>query len=1324
MSITPLQQTVLWGQLFEIAVKRGILAELQRQNLVEATHPSLADWSGVTVSKLYQAMRHELEATDDNYIAQIKLAVAHVLELGYGLGLTCIREHLKRVNKRTKCRISLKALWCPLSMPNLNRDRGDEAQAALSQLRQAFGLPDTVGREMTARGYPAWSDFTLWLTTPTKQPDNLLVLEFSYNAPMEMPNFGLEEDHLAEVGRFAHMLDSRGVFSRVYAEVKGEHFELSPSIAAHLGVFAGRDKPFFKVCQGASYVDTTIALLQKHQLLARTCDARVIAVTSNGFESLAAQYPESGAARDPRVALMRQLAEAYRNVIKVDDDEAEERLTDEIAMVFNRLANALPEPIRKQIKAMRRFPEPGSDIDFDFSEPIEDFYNPMDMFDLEDAQAQINDTKAITDYFGCSGPEAIGPVLKEFQNAEGKIPLRGLHSAAVVAALRAMQRGRMNVLALEGNPGIGKTTAVRRYLAGFKDEGYLFIYVSPRVVINKDVTDKFARDDQTGASTGILTITTNATLIRAAGQGYEELIVANGGESRKIDSAALAEGVDDLVRPDCSTWFLTPEQEEHLENLMGGQRFRKESLSERQDLIRERNLPGVLRTLALSTQQLLKANPEVNRVVITAAMQGYREMPKGSTTINAFSRLFENQNPKSQAGLAERKRFAERIPNVVAMVDEVAGDGAGALFVHEVTRWLDQQLLEPFENLPGGSPFKVGLVIADASLGNEVVLGSYLDTQTRAPDKVLVSGSAGTRPFSLAATPVTIGSLKPLVLHVMTNSYPAKSLTVDYRIRMTRLTPEMRDDGTPKSMRERVRSQVEESLLLQAREEIYRAIRSGGRQVIYFAQDKAFLRDLGRALQTAGDFRLSGNEVIKLPDDGGPLLTKHEIAFLDSSVTPKTRKKLVEPKRRDKTRVFLMTSSGARGVSFPLADWIIASMPRFNIEAQLMEVAQLIYRGRGGYPDLANPGKELSGDNFDRRLVMVIDDFIDETDLAMDRRLWLRRASDLLTLVMMLRSTIFTRITGDAGMPNRNLALVPVGQVGTSELLSTMNQPLHTFLKEGQVYLRENPSNPLNGLVKNAMTNVQNLFSAFQLDNLFSDPEQATLSSPKDADDLHYSISQELSPLIPEPVGALDIPENISCVGPFWLEDWSDSDKLERFTFDKYSIAIERAQQELGSQLYSLSKNLDYPPQIRVPARELYRILARETEEAKREFSTVKPLASKATVLAFPLDYPRFWRKAAPENGMRTVIREGEAWRNALGRALQSGGEILPVIPHYEDFPYAASVGTVDPVRMEQVFDDRYFMTSTELNLLNTLLLAEDERIPTPIGVGIQNRSI
>lgn len=50
----------------------------------------------------------------------------------------------------------------------------------------------------------------------------------------------------------------------------------------------------------------------------------------------------------------------------------------------------------------------------------------------------------------------------------------------------------------------------------------------------------------------------------------------------------------------------------------------------------------------------------------------------------------------------------------------------------------------------------------------------------------------------------------------------------------------------------------------------------------------------------------------------------------------------------------------------------------------------------------------------------------------------------------------------------------------------------------------------------------------------------------------------------------------------------------------------------------------------------------------------------------------------------------------------------MPVIAQYESFPWVAVTGRRLFAQLETTFDDRYFMASNELNLLNTILL-EDE---------------
>lgn len=113
-----------------------------------------------------------------------------------------------------------------------------------------------------------------------------------------------------------------------------------------------------------------------------------------------------------------------------------------------------------------------------------------------------------------------------------------------------------------------------------------------------------------------------------------------------------------------------------------------------------------------------------------------------------------------------------------------------------------------------------------------------------------------------------------------------------------------------------------------------------------------------------------------------------------------------------------------------------------------MEIAQLTYRGRGAYVN--EDGDKVSGDNVPRQLVTLVDDFI-VGDGAIDKRQWLRQSLDVITLLVMLRSTIHTRIKGDAGLRQR-LALVPVGAVGTEELVSIMSQHVTNFLKEAEVF--------------------------------------------------------------------------------------------------------------------------------------------------------------------------------------------------------------------------------------------------------------------------------
>lgn len=464
---------------------------------------------------------------------------------------------------------------------------------------------------------------------------------------------------------------------------------------------------------------------------------------------------------------------------------------------------------------------------------------------------------------------------------------------------------------------------------------------------------------------------------------------------------------------------------------------------------------------------------------------------------------------------------------------------------------------------------------------------------------------------------------------------------------------------------------------------------AGAAQVVYFAQDKLFLRALRGRLEAESELGLA---------DGA-------VEILDSSVPGWKRKELLEEDKRDRVKVFLMTSSGARGVSFPKTDWIVASVPRFSIEAALMEIAQLIYRGRGMYRN--DEGEVVSGDSVPRKLVMLVDDFLVHED-EMDVRQWLRQSIDLLTLLVMLRSTIYTRITGDAGLKQK-LALVPVGAVGLEELKSLMSSYVVDFISEADTFVRGGGEKSLLGLLANARSNAFELFSRFRLNATARTAEDGfSFVRHADASDFVQKSCGAISPLLPEQGGRPRIPENVFFSGPLLLENWAHFDKREVFSFEGHSVQEQRLTKELYLQLKDIDKNKAFPSALRIPASNLLRVLARESPEAATEFNTIKGLNSPNTWVVLPAAYPQFLKKRDDGRGEELVpVADPDLWRDGLGRGLPGGAE-MPAIPRYEGTPWAAGVGQVNPLRLDLVFDDRYFMASSELNLLNTLLLSDN----------------
>ncbi len=317
-----------------------------------------------------------------------------------------------------------------------------------------------------------------------------------------------------------------------------------------------------------------------------------------------------------------------------------------------------------------------------------------------------------------------------------------------------------------------------------------------------------------------------------------------------------------------------------------------------------------------------------------------------------------------------------------------------------------------------------------------------------------------------------------------------------------------------------------------------------------------------------------------------------------------------------------------------------------------MEVAQLIYRGRGTYTDLET-GEQVSGDNTARQLVMLVNDFIvvdEESDRA---RLWLRQASDLLTLLVMLRSTIYTRIKGDAGLKRQRIAFVPVGLIGDEELLNLMFDDLRNFLREAQIFIWDEQPDAAKALVKKAEQLAWKIFADFNLTGHSTTTTAKSYTNYRTLEALVKTVSRPSSRLLPSMESeVLTIPDCLTCIGPLWMEDWGERKIQERFSFAGWRGDMQEGIYHLLGLLHAIYEDNRFPPKLKRPAKELHKILIREREESAREYSTLQAMQTQNVVVGLPLDYAHFWSEQSDADTCPQNLEDPETWRTALGRAL------------------------------------------------------------------------
>ena len=80
------EQAVLWGQTYEVFVKRGVLACLVERKILDPQHPGLEAWRETKVMKVRSRLVDALDVLDEQDREVIKAATEHMSFTAYGVG--------------------------------------------------------------------------------------------------------------------------------------------------------------------------------------------------------------------------------------------------------------------------------------------------------------------------------------------------------------------------------------------------------------------------------------------------------------------------------------------------------------------------------------------------------------------------------------------------------------------------------------------------------------------------------------------------------------------------------------------------------------------------------------------------------------------------------------------------------------------------------------------------------------------------------------------------------------------------------------------------------------------------------------------------------------------------------------------------------------------------------------------------------------------------------------------------------------------------------------------------------------------------------------
>lgn len=856
----------------------------------------------------------------------------------------------------------------------------------------------------------------------------------------------------------------------------------------------------------------------------------------------------------------------------------------------------------------------------------------------------VNNTTTVTHQERVEGFfNSVGKVpqaLMDKLGLTGSLDLRNAHAELIKRELLT----NSNYIFLTGNPGIGKTTAIANFLKSHVDEGFLFFYVSPRKQVNLDIIEKFKdKNSQKLCDDRILAINTHSNLINDNQGEYTVQYLSN---QRQGDFRSH------------SVHFCDSRNIEL--RLQRADKLNRKT----EDIIEDigKSSKGVLNSICEAIYTIIERQSSHN-IIATVSIQSLKKTFDNSDTLKHFEKIFRNAyNEREGIVIPERMQaISSKIKHLFIMIDEITGDDSGVEFLHGI-----HQILSKYKLTDSQHGFNTKVIIADASIVDKNIINQHLADKSPEPDKIYFRRTSDiSEPLSIEH--FVFKDLPSAVINA--NSYPAKSLTITYKaILESQLYIE----------KFRLKDKDKNSLTKSLQKEILQdiqALLSGSEveQIIVYIQDKQRLSELIEKIERQREFK--------------PFKDYIEI---HANISESEKEQINQCK--NDVKIVFMTASGSRGLSFPKAKHILVEIPGFQIEKNLMEVIQVIYRGRGD-DKIDNQDKELIF-YLAQKSVYYQDD-LENQQLAIQESVL-----SLLNILLILKASINTRIFGHGNIGREKFIIIPIGGKSIFTAGGTFSAQIANLIKQLKQEYRRNRSDIL---LEQVYTNLEQLLGKADF-TVRDSTDFNYLDLFKTFNNSFVKICSSLDKLLD--FGNLEL---AYINGSLLIVPIPNNALEENYQMRVLDIAT-YANEQLWQNMLYISRRKSYPENLRSAIKDGIELINKLKEEVNKTQNLEQSSRNSDQYYALPLftfisgEVLKEYFINQPEEP------EDERFRDILAtyiRSLYPVNNILPIGYGYREFPFVLfrsySLGEI----RKKSFTDKYLLTSNELNVLNLILSKE-----------------